>query len=205
MFWTVGTHYRTARFRMSGTECPPQFFCVLQPREPKILVINHFAFITTVPNLPAAASRLFQANNAEYRTWLRRISQQFYRHYWYFENKMYGSSVCSVGRCSKMQNHFVRALYSCVLFNACGRRRLLSSIELKPWSLKFDVHTAVHRNFISIVKPTKCTGISNLFYFWMTLHISDGLSVRHQEFKTIHRATGICQTDTAVCLLAGTR
>jgi len=38
-----------------------------------------------------------------------------------------------------------------------------------------------------------------------TLHISDGLSVHHQEFKTVHTATGICQTDTAVCLLAGTR
>jgi len=34
--------------------------------------------------------------------------------------------------------------------------------------------------------------------FWNdTLHVSDGLSVRHQEFKTIHRATGVCQTDTA--------
>jgi len=35
-----------------------------------------------------------------------------------------------------------------------------------------------------------------------TLHVSDGLSVHHQEFKTVHTATGICQTDTAVCLLA---
>ena len=35
-----------------------------------------------------------------------------------------------------------------------------------------------------------------------TLHVSDGLSVHHQQFKTVHTATGICQTDTAVCLLA---
>jgi len=35
-----------------------------------------------------------------------------------------------------------------------------------------------------------------------TLHVSDGLSVHHQEFKTVHTATGICQSDTAVCLLA---
>ena len=42
--------------------------------------------------------------------------------------------------------------------------------------------------------------------FWNdTLHVSDGLSVHHQEFKTVHTATGICQTDTAVCSLAGTR
>jgi len=42
--------------------------------------------------------------------------------------------------------------------------------------------------------------------FWNdTLPVSDGYSVHHQEFKTVHTATGICQTDTAVCLLAGTR
>ena len=40
--------------------------------------------------------------------------------------------------------------------------------------------------------------------FWNdTLHVSDCLSVPHQELKTVHRATGICQTDTAVCLPAG--
>ena len=38
--------------------------------------------------------------------------------------------------------------------------------------------------------------------FWNnTVHVSDGLSVHHQEFKTVHTATGICQTDTADCLL----
>jgi len=42
--------------------------------------------------------------------------------------------------------------------------------------------------------------------FWNNiLHVSDGLSVHHQEFKTVHTATGTCQTDTATCLLAGTR
>jgi len=41
--------------------------------------------------------------------------------------------------------------------------------------------------------------------FWNdTLHVLDGLSVHHQEFKTVCTATGIFQTDTAVCLLAGT-
>ena len=39
--------------------------------------------------------------------------------------------------------------------------------------------------------------------FWNdTLHVSEGLSVHHLEFKTVHTATGICKTDTAVCLLA---
>ena len=54
----------------------------------------------------------------------------------------------------------------------------------------FDIHRAVHRNIISIVKATRCTNVLNLFYFGMTLRVSDGLSVHHQEFKTVHTATG---------------
>jgi len=38
-----------------------------------------------------------------------------------------------------------------------------------------------------------------------TLHVSDGLSVHYQESKTVHTASGICQTDFADCLLAGKR
>jgi len=30
-----------------------------------------------------------------------------------------------------------------------------------------------------------------------TLHVSDGLSVHHQQFKIVHTATVICQTDIA--------
>jgi len=37
-----------------------------------------------------------------------------------------------------------------------------------------------------------------------TLHVSDGLSVHHQESETVHTASGVCQTDLAECLLAGT-
>ena len=45
-----------------------------------------------------------------------------------------------------------------------------------------------------------------IILFWNdNLHVSDSLSFYHQEFKTVHTATGIYQTDTAVCLLAGTR
>jgi len=32
-----------------------------------------------------------------------------------------------------------------------------------------------------------------------TLRVSDGLFVHHQEFKTLHTAKGICQTDTVFC------
>jgi hypothetical protein len=28
----------------------------------------------------------------------------------------------------------------------------------------------------------------------ITLHVSEGLSVHHQEFKTVHTASGICHT-----------
>ena len=35
---------------------------------------------------------------------------------------------------------------------------------------KFDVHRAVHHNIISIVKSTRCTNVSNLFAFRMTLY-----------------------------------
>jgi len=39
--------------------------------------------------------------------------------------------------------------------------------------------------------------------FWNnTLCVSDGLSVHHQEFKTVHTATGMCETDTFARLLA---
>jgi len=42
--------------------------------------------------------------------------------------------------------------------------------------------------------------------FWNdTLHVSDGLSVHHQEFQNVNTATGICQTDTVVCLLASSQ
>jgi len=52
----------------------------------------------------------------------------------------------------------------------------------------FDVHRAAFRNIIPIVKPTRCTNVTNLFYFGMTVHVSDGLSVHHQQLKTVHTA-----------------
>jgi len=69
----------------------------------------------------------------------------------------------------------------------------------KKINLKFPFNTL----YFSVVKPTRCTNVSNLFYFLNdTLHVSDGLSVHHQEFKTVRTATDTCQIDTAVCLLA---
>ena len=55
---------------------------------------------------------------------------------------------------------------------------------------------------ISIAKPTRCT---KFILFWNdAIHVSGGHSVNHQEFKTVHTARDICQTDTAICFLAGT-
>jgi len=50
----------------------------------------------------------------------------------------------------------------------------------------------------------QCIKIYFILFWNDTLHVSDVLSFRHQQFNTVHTATGICQTDTAVCLLAGT-
>jgi hypothetical protein len=38
-------------------------------------------------------------------------------------------------------------------------------------------------------KTNQVHNISNLFYFGTTLHISDGLSVHHQQSKTVYTAS----------------
>ena len=75
-------------------------------------------------------------------------------------------------------------LTSCVLAAARSFFRFLMPPECSDCSWN-----------ISIVKPTRCNSFSNLFYF-----VLDGLSVHHQEFKTVHTATGVCQTDTCCCM-----
>ena len=49
------------------------------------------------------------------------------------------------------------------------------------------VPLTVHRDKFLIIKPTRCTNYSNLFWN-ETLHVSDSSSVRHQEFFTVHTA-----------------
>jgi hypothetical protein len=63
----------------------------------------------------------------------------------------------------------------------------------------------INLRFIPTVKPTRCTSFSNSLFLHNNLHVSDGLSAHHQEFRIVHTVTVICQTDTATCLLAGTR
>jgi hypothetical protein len=45
------------------------------------------------------------------------------------------------------------------------------------------------KKIVPIVKPTRRTSFKNLFIFSNTLHASDGLSVHHQEFFTVHTET----------------
>ena len=68
-------------------------------------------------------------------------------------------------------------------------------------AIKYTVIDIVVFDYIPFPIFTHTTGMT---HFLDTLHVSDSLSVHHLEFKTVHTATGICQTDTAVCLLAGT-
>ena len=53
------------------------------------------------------------------------------------------------------------------------------------WTL--DIHVTVHHDKFLIIKPTRCTNFSNLFWN-ETLHVSDSSSVHHQEFFTVHTA-----------------
>jgi len=63
-------------------------------------------------------------------------------------------------------------------------------------------HKMLCYNLISTVKPTRCTNVLNLFYFGMTLYMFRTVFPSITSSSRLHTATGICQTDTAVCLLA---
>jgi hypothetical protein len=66
-----------------------------------------------------------------------------------------------------------------------------SELQCKKFSYRVVIKVATNGTYhkISIVKPTRCTNFSNLFYFGITLHVSDGHSIRHQDFTTVHTAT----------------
>jgi len=53
--------------------------------------------------------------------------------------------------------------------------------------VKIDIYVTMHCDKFLIIKPTRYTNVSNLF--WKeTLHVSDSSSVQHQEFFTVHTA-----------------
>jgi hypothetical protein len=52
---------------------------------------------------------------------------------------------------------------------------------------EFDVHVIVHRDKFCIIKPTRCTNFSILFWN-ETLHVSDSSSVHHEKYFAVHTA-----------------
>jgi len=55
--------------------------------------------------------------------------------------------------------------------------------------------------YILIMKPRDAL-ISQIYFWNKSLHVSDSISVHHQEFSTVHTAIGICHTGFADSLLA---
>jgi hypothetical protein len=47
--------------------------------------------------------------------------------------------------------------------------------------------------------------LKSILFFRGTVHVSDGLSIHYQEAKIVHTASGVCQTDSADCLLASSQ
>ena len=62
---------------------------------------------------------------------------------------------------SYSSQHYIRKFHSAA-FNQS--HQYMFSFHKRTGS-KFDFHRAVHRNIIPVVKPTRCTNVSNLFYF----------------------------------------
>jgi len=56
-------------------------------------------------------------------------------------------------------------------------------INIYPKNENGSVNRAMHPNIISIVKPTRCTNVSNLFYFGITLYMF------HTVFPSIIRSS----------------
>ena len=68
----------------------------------------------------------------------------------------------------------------------------------------YHIHVSIvlKSGSLSLLEPSRAVQACNGIALPFTLHVLDGLSVHHQEFKIVHTATGVCQTDTVVCLLA---
>ena len=60
-------------------------------------------------------------------------------------------------------------------------------VDIYLLNIFLAVHVTLHRNKFLIIKPTRSTNFSNLFWN-ETLHVSDSSSVHHQEIFTVHTA-----------------
>jgi hypothetical protein len=82
----------------------------------------------------------------------------------------------------------------------CSEQTLLGQIRTYRIDPLYDVHRAVHRNIIPIVKPTRCTSVPNFFIFeWHSTCFRPSIS----SSSGLQDCTYINQTENAVCLLAG--
>jgi len=53
---------------------------------------------------------------------------------------------------------------------------------------------------ISIIKPTRCTNVANLFHFGMTLYMFRTVFPSIIRSSRLHTATGICMTNACCCM-----
>jgi hypothetical protein len=86
------------------------------------------------------------------------------------------------------------------LINDCKRSNRYLYNSSRNIEILADAVPTTHPYFYS--KTNQMHQCIKFILFWNdAVHVSDGLSIHHQEFKTVHTATGICQTDIALCLL----
>jgi len=68
----------------------------------------------------------------------------------------------------------------------------------------FDIQRTVHRDIF--LESNQRDALIYQLYFWIrTLHVSDSVSVHHQECSTVHTAIGMCHTGYADCLLVSSQ
>jgi len=75
-----------------------------------------------------------------------------------------------------------------LLWTACSQRWTRCS-----W-FPAQIHTCMYVYMCILYfysKSNQMHNISNLFYFGTTLHVSDSLSIHHQESKTVHTSSGM--------------
>jgi len=87
----------------------------------------------------------------------------------------------------------IQTIYSCRL---CGeiRDRMTVWNMLLPYFLNSRILTRLHvvtSQNILIIKPQRDALISQIYFWIRTLHISDSVSVHHQESSTVHIAIGM--------------
>ena len=90
-----------------------------------------------------------------------------------------------------------------IVMSLCFRIPLSSDVTVHHWATSIW-HFRGTASFYSKTNEMH-QFLKFILFCSSTLHVSDGLSAHHQESKTVHTAPGVCQTDSADCLLAETR